>query len=120
MEEIEIDLDGVIDKENNLQYIGKALKVDGVWRCTANIDGHIKLVEVTLTPITSHSIITCSFCGLGEEYDRVLISGPNVYICNECIETAQECVDDIIEDRKQNSRIKNLTVSLCNAIQSIL
>jgi ATP-dependent protease Clp ATPase subunit len=27
----------------------------------------------------------CSFCGKSEDHVRALITGPNVFICNECV-----------------------------------
>jgi ATP-dependent Clp protease ATP-binding subunit ClpX len=33
----------------------------------------------------SERMVRCSFCGKGKDKVDKLISGPNVYICNECI-----------------------------------
>lgn len=43
--------------------------------------------------------VICSFCGKNGREVAKLISGPDVYICNECIELS----NDIIEEDKQNS-----------------
>ncbi|NDY42110.1 ATP-dependent Clp protease ATP-binding subunit ClpX [Dissulfurirhabdus thermomarina] len=45
--------------------------------------------------VESHSDLHCSFCGKGQEEVRKLIAGPNVYICDECIEL---CNDIIAEE----------------------
>ena len=37
----------------------------------------------------------CSFCGKGQREVKKLIAGPNVYICDECI---QLCNDIIAEE----------------------
>jgi ATP-dependent Clp protease ATP-binding subunit ClpX len=42
--------------------------------------------------------LKCSFCGKSQEQVRRLIAGPNVYICDECIELCQEIIDEEFED----------------------
>ncbi len=42
----------------------------------------------------------CSFCGKNQEEVSKLIAGPNVYICDECIDLCNEIVQDSSEDRK--------------------
>lgn len=37
--------------------------------------------------------VTCSFCGKSESQVKSMISGPGVYICNECVELAQNIID---------------------------
>ena len=46
-------------------------------------------------------ILRCSFCGKSQkEVDRI-VAGPNVYICNECIELSDEIISmDIMEESK--------------------
>jgi ATP-dependent Clp protease ATP-binding subunit ClpX len=39
--------------------------------------------------------LSCSFCGKGQGEVKKLIAGPNVYICDECIDL---CNDIIAED----------------------
>ncbi len=36
----------------------------------------------------------CSFCGKGQKDVRKLIAGPNVYICDECIELCNDIIDE--------------------------
>jgi hypothetical protein len=36
----------------------------------------------------------CSFCGAGKNNVEVLIAGPAVYICNECVEIAGNIIRD--------------------------
>jgi ATP-dependent Clp protease ATP-binding subunit ClpX len=36
----------------------------------------------------------CSFCGKPQDQVRRLIAGPNVYICNECVELCQDIVEE--------------------------
>ena len=33
----------------------------------------------------------CSFCGRGEKDVRLLITGMNGFICDECVEQAHDC-----------------------------
>jgi len=40
----------------------------------------------------------CSFCGKGQEEVGKLIAGPNVYICDECIELCNEIMTDSSEE----------------------
>ena len=49
---------------------------------------------------------SCNFCGKGQKSVEKLIAGPNVYICNECIELCNEILDeedkkDIVSSRKE-------------------
>lgn len=45
--------------------------------------------------MTKYDEIRCSFCGKSQSEVKRLISGPNVYICDECI---QVCMDILEED----------------------
>lgn len=38
--------------------------------------------------------VTCSFCGKSEDQVKSMISGPGVYICNECVALAQSIIDE--------------------------
>ena len=38
--------------------------------------------------------IKCSFCGRGQDEVAKLVSGPSVYICNECIRLCNEILED--------------------------
>ncbi|NLI90294.1 MAG: ATP-dependent Clp protease ATP-binding subunit ClpX [Epulopiscium sp.] len=42
--------------------------------------------------------LKCSFCGKGQEQVRRLVSGPNVYICDECIELCADIIEDEFEE----------------------
>src|SRR5688572_7828123 len=45
----------------------------------------------------SKNTLYCSFCGKSQHEVRKLIAGPNVFICNECVEL---CMDIIREEDK--------------------
>lgn len=42
--------------------------------------------------------LRCSFCGKPQDQVRRLIAGPNVFICDECIELCQEIIDEEFVD----------------------
>ncbi len=42
--------------------------------------------------------LKCSFCGKSQDQVRRLIAGPNVYICDECVELCQEIIKEEFED----------------------
>lgn len=44
---------------------------------------------------TEDRSIQCSFCGKSDAYVKRLIAGPNVHICNECVDL---CTEIIAED----------------------
>ncbi len=53
---------------------------------------------------SSPRAIKCSFCGRGQDEVAKLVSGPNVYICNECIRLC----NDILEDEMAGSMFNDL------------
>ncbi len=46
-------------------------------------------------------LLRCSFCNKSQREVRKLIAGPNVYICDECVDI---CLDIIAEDRAKEAR----------------
>ncbi len=49
--------------------------------------------------IGTPQILRCSFCGRGQDEVTKLISGPSVYICNECIKLCKDILDDEISQQ---------------------
>ena len=41
--------------------------------------------------------LRCSFCGKTQDQVKRLIAGPNVYICDECIELCSEIIEEELE-----------------------
>ena len=41
---------------------------------------------------TSEMMVYCSFCGKSQEEVQKIIAGNNAFICNECVELAQEII----------------------------
>ncbi len=52
--------------------------------------------------------LRCSFCGKPQDQVKRLIAGPNVYICNECIELCQEIIDEEFVDYNQEYELSEL------------
>lgn len=48
-------------------------------------------------------LLKCSFCGKNQKQVRKLIAGPNIYICDECIELCNEILDEELADVKDLS-----------------
>lgn len=42
--------------------------------------------------------LKCSFCGKSQDQVKRLIAGPNVYICDECIELCQEIIQEEFDE----------------------
>ena len=47
--------------------------------------------------------LKCSFCGKTQDQVKKLIAGPNVFICDECIELCNEILDEEFLDLKEKS-----------------
>lgn len=47
--------------------------------------------------------LKCSFCGKPQDQVRRLVAGPNVYICDECIELCQDIIREEFEDMMSDS-----------------
>lgn len=50
-----------------------------------------------MSKIDEKNKLQCSFCGKSQDQVRRLIAGPNVYICDECVELCQEIIADELE-----------------------
>jgi len=49
--------------------------------------------------------LKCSFCGKSQDEVKRLIAGPNVYICNDCIELCMEILREEEEQYARESRV---------------
>ena len=52
--------------------------------------------------------LRCSFCNKTQDQVRKLIAGPNVYICDECIEICSEIIEEEFDDTIQENGINLL------------
>ncbi|WP_458407988.1 ATP-dependent Clp protease ATP-binding subunit ClpX, partial [Anaerotignum sp.] len=52
--------------------------------------------------------LRCSFCGKTQDQVKKLIAGPNVYICDECIDLCADIIDeeyDVLADKDENFNV---------------
>ena len=40
-------------------------------------------------------MLKCNFCGKSTEEVSLIIAGPNVYICDECVDLCVEIIEDV-------------------------
>ena len=59
--------------------------------------------------MTSDKHLRCSFCGKSKESVKKFISGPNVYICNECISLCNEILAEEEEREAQEQVVPSRT-----------
>jgi ATP-dependent Clp protease ATP-binding subunit ClpX len=52
--------------------------------------------------------LRCSFCHKTQDQVRKLIAGPNVYICDECIELCAEIIEEEFQDYKEAGNLDNV------------
>lgn len=52
--------------------------------------------------------LSCSFCGKSQDEVKKLIAGPNVFICNECIELCNEILKEDLDEFSGEEQIFNL------------
>ena len=66
--------------------------------------------------MTSDRHLRCSFCGKSKETVKKFISGPSVYICNECISLCNEILAEEEEREKQEASVTTLNPEEIKAI----
>ncbi|MCD7739803.1 MAG: ATP-dependent Clp protease ATP-binding subunit ClpX [Candidatus Gastranaerophilales bacterium] len=62
------------------------------------------------------SRLKCSFCGKTQEQVKKLIAGPDVYICDECVELCNEILDEEFLENKEKSEDKEIKEADINKI----
>ena len=58
----------------------------------------------------------CSFCGKEQAKVKKLIAGPNIYICNECVDLC----NDILKEEDKNEKDQSFQISKPKEIYSYL
>ena len=53
--------------------------------------------------VHSRNVLYCSFCSKSQHEVRKLIAGPNVFVCNECVELCM----DILSEENTSSLVKS-------------
>jgi len=66
----------------------------------------------------SKNTLYCSFCGKSQHEVRKLIAGPNVFICNECVELCMDIIRE--EDKTQLVRSEGGGVPAPSEIKQVL
>lgn len=56
-------------------------------------------------PLRFEELLRCSFCGKSQNEVKKLIAGPNVYICNECIDICLEIIND--DENAETATVRN-------------
>ena len=55
--------------------------------------------------MANDSRLKCSFCGKTQDQVKKLIAGPDVYICDECVELCNEILDEeFFENKEKDSK----------------
>ena len=54
----------------------------------------------------------CSFCGRTSDEVRKLVAGPNVYICDECVEVCERIIEDELGDIGTELKLILINMSL--------
>ena len=60
-------------------------------------------------PKHDDSRLKCSFCGKTQDQVKKLIAGPEVYICDECVELCNEILDEEIFEGKEKEKAEEAT-----------
>ena len=47
-----------------------------------------------MAPADSDDQLVCTFCGKSQREVGRLVAGPDVYICNECVDLCNEIIDE--------------------------
>ena len=56
--------------------------------------------------MANDSRLKCSFCGKTQDQVKKLIAGPDVYICDECVELCNEILDEEFFENKDKDTKK--------------
>ncbi len=52
--------------------------------------------------MSSNDRLKCSFCGKTQDQVKKLIAGPDVFICDECVELCNEILDEEFFEQREN------------------
>lgn len=55
--------------------------------------------------MSGEKTLKCSFCGKNQDQVKRLIAGPNVYICDECVELCDEIIQEEIEEITEDTNV---------------
>ena len=63
--------------------------------------------------------LKCSFCGKTQDQVKKLIAGPDVFICDECVELCNEILDEEFFEQKDKDSEKTEADSICSSDKPI-
>ena len=63
--------------------------------------------------------LRCSFCNKTQDQVRKLIAGPNVYICDECIEVCSEIIEEEFDEYETQGNINLLKPKERNVLKKM-
>jgi ATP-dependent Clp protease ATP-binding subunit ClpX len=69
-----------------------------------------------MTSMSSDKHLRCSFCGKSKDSVRKFISGPSVYICNECVALCNEILAEEEEKVHAETQVPSLTPKEIKAV----
>ena len=67
----------------------------------------------------SNDRLKCSFCGKTQDQVKKLIAGPEVYICDECVELCNEILDEEFFEGKDKEGFEATNVTMEAALDAI-
>ena len=56
-----------------------------------------------LAKLTGGKELACSFCGKSQSAVKKLITGPRIYICDECVELCNEILNEESENKEEDN-----------------
>lgn len=70
--------------------------------------------------MANDSRLKCSFCGKTQDQVKKLIAGPDVYICDECVELCNEILDEeFFENKDKDNKKEEGETDAENALKSV-
>ena len=60
----------------------------------ATSEAHSGCARRVADALAAHGLLQCSFCGKGQQSVKRIITGPGVYICNECVDLCGSILAD--------------------------
>ena len=64
--------------------------------------------------------VRCSFCGKTQGQVKRLIAGPNVTICNQCVETCSALLHEETDEKQSSDKVRDLKIPKPHEIKSFL
>lgn len=59
--------------------------------------------------MSDDKLLYCSFCGKNQHEVKKLIAGPNVYVCDECVELCNEIIREELQEEVAKGNVEGMT-----------